>query len=903
MKKSRLIVYIGLTIVILLAVALGVYYYQKAKQKITDPFHSIPESYALIIRLNNVEKGLKEIYKEGSVINSLRADTGIANFLSTLDSITSKISKNTQLSSFTQSSPVYFSIHFIGNKEFKSLLTFSIKPPFDEDEINNEIINFSEFNQVTKESSGVYALNWNSTKLYFHFKHGVLSISDHLQLVEEAAKRKETSSKEATLSAITQKLLKTSSKDGTANIFINYRFFYRLASKISSDAFIDQIAKIGKIADYSALDLSMEENLVLLNGYSYSSDSSAGLLKALQSQSPQEITVSNALPEDVCYYTFLAFSKIESLQTELLNNGFGMEDETKLNSIKSTLKVDIRNYFYPWMRKEMCFAIRKGNVEAIDENALAIFKSIDAKEADAKLSELSIIATQSQLIKSDTLTYKGFVIKQIPIENLLNSLFTKALCPFKKYYYTIFSDFVVFGNSIESVQSYLDLAILGKSLANLNSYTSFMTNLNKKASLCIYSNPKTGSNLTSKFTTPLVAQYLISNNNLYQMFDGIAIQFVCEPQGNYTSLALHYQKENVEQDIYEWQIALDDNIRGKINQIRSVKGDFECLMVFDQQKNLYKIDFQGKINWKIPMAEFPIGEIQLIDYFNNGHYQFLFNSANYVYLIDENGNRVGSFPKKLSQAATSNISSFAITSAADIKFLIPMDDQKIHCFNKDFKEIKSWSLPILKNQLCGLIQLQKINGEDIFVVSDETGNVQFLDKQGRVKHQAGSMFTQKANMNPYVFGSTNNQKFLTIDKIGRLIFIDSKGKVEKTNLSEFSEQFSFFYADINNDKKKEFIYFDNEQLKAFNDKTELVLNFEIKNAKDILIIDKPSVLGTQFIVLTHENNLIFLNSAGEQIEIQTNKNIESFLILETTNEAEKHLISAFGRVISNYTVK
>lgn len=903
MKKGRIIVYIAIAMVVICAIGLGVYYYQKAKQKTSDPFYSIPESYALILRFNNLEETLKEIKKDGSVFKNLGTDSTISSFLLTLDSITFKTINNNQLSAFIRNSPIYYSIHFVGNMEFKSLLTMNINPPFDEEEIINEIINFSEFSQVTKESNDIYSLKWNSTSFYFHFKHGVLSISDHLMLVQEASKRKEMPNKDAISPPIIQKLLKTSSKDATANVLINYRFFYRLISKLSSDVYIDQIAKLGKITDFSALDLSLAENLILLNGYSFNNDSSAGLLKALQTQSPQEITVSKALPEDVCFYTFIAFNNIESLQKELINNGFGLEDDAKISTIKSLLNIDVRNYFYPWMSKEMCFAIRKGPVDALAENALILFKTIDSKEADAKLNELSTIASQSQLIKPDTSTYKGYVIKQIAVDNLLCALFSNTLCPSKKHYYTIYDDFVVFGNSIAALQSYLDLAILGKSLENSNYYTSFISNLNNKASLCLYINPKFASNLCSKYTSPLFAEKLSSQNNLYQNFDGLAIQFVCEPQGNYTNMVMRYQEDNLQLDAYEWQIALDDNISGKIHQLCSPNGEFKCLLVFDQLKNLYQIDYQGKINWKIPMAEFPIGEIQIIDYYANGTYQFLYNSANYVYLIDEKGNRVGNFPKKLSLAATSSISAFTIANATDLKFLIPLEDQKIHCFNKDFKEIKSWAMPILKNRLSGQIQLQKLNGEDIFVMVDETGNVQFFDVLGRMKNQAGTMFTQKKGIIPKVIGIANKQKFMTVDKIGRLIYIDSKGKVEKISLDEFSDNFWFNYADIDNDQQNEFVYFDNNQLKAFNEKSELISNFEIKNAAYLHILKKTSAIGTKFIVITNEGNLIFLNLKGEQVDFQTNKSIQSFFILETTNETEQHLISAFGRVISNFLIK
>jgi hypothetical protein len=101
-----------------------------------------------------------------------------------------------------------------------------------------------------------------------------------------------------------------------------------------------------------------------------------------------------------------------------------------------------------------------------------------------------------------------------------------------------------------------------------------------------------------------------------------------------------------------WEVELDAQLYGKPWFIRNHHTGKLNVVAFDKLSNMYLIDHNGMIQWKIPLMEEPISPVYPVDYYKNGKIQYLFNTKNYLYLIDLNGNYVADYPVKLITNAT-----------------------------------------------------------------------------------------------------------------------------------------------------------------------------------------------------------------------------------------------------------
>jgi len=67
----------------------------------------------------------------------------------------------------------------------------------------------------------------------------------------------------------------------------------------------------------------------------------------------------------------------------------------------------------------------------------------------------------------------------------------------------------------------------------------------------------------------------------------------------------------------------------------------------------------------------------MIDLFNNGRNQFIFNSENNIYLLDVEGNMVENFPIKLEMRASAGLSVIDYRGTKEYRFILPLIDKRI----------------------------------------------------------------------------------------------------------------------------------------------------------------------------------------------------------------------------------
>jgi hypothetical protein len=105
----------------------------------------------------------------------------------------------------------------------------------------------------------------------------------------------------------------------------------------------------------------------------------------------------------------------------------------------------------------------------------------------------------------------------------------------------------------------------------------------------------------------------------------------------------------------------------------------------DKWGNYELIGPNGNRIWEGSAGQPIIGNIEVVDVFENDKHQFLFRTENQVYLIDLNGRSVGSFPFKSEHVLTSDISSFIWNGTT--RFLVGNQKGELIMLNGSGKEL------------------------------------------------------------------------------------------------------------------------------------------------------------------------------------------------------------------------
>ncbi|MBK9282780.1 MAG: hypothetical protein IPM51_00505 [Sphingobacteriaceae bacterium] len=272
-------------------------------------------------------------------------------------------------------------------------------------------------------------------------------------------------------------------------------------------------------------------------------------------------------------------------------------------------------------------------------------------------------------------------------------------------------------------------------------------------------------------------------------------------------VSINYLQENVSDEPNSlWTLKTDSVINYNSYLFKNHKTK-ENEILFQAGKNLHLVSATGKVLWKKELQESIESEILTVDAFNNGKYQMLFNTANYLHLIDRNGNYVAPFPVKLPAAATNKLQIFDYENNNDLRLFIACEDRKIYNYtikgnkNEGFKPLLTManvSLPI---------RYGRVGLSDYLITADVKGNFYAFSRKGdgRIDFK-NKMVEDATTFELIVSNSLANTKIVYYDKKGNLIHrvsLTDVKEISKINKSESDQHYEFY--DINQNKLSDLI--------------------------------------------------------------------------------------------------
>ncbi len=893
-----------LYIIIVVAIAAVSYYayifYIQAKDEPIDALYVMPENAAIVFYSADYNELKEQLNSNSELWSSIMKDQSLVHSLQSLDSLYIKIA-----AVFPQSiEPVkaYYSIHFVGYKKFKGLLSFSTMQEFNVTGLENQLSQFGVFRKRKFEGEEIYILDIDNSDSKYHirYKHGVVSICNYGPLIEKIILEEEIDSELKKKNVA--RMLKISGKDASASIFINYQYMYRLIADFANEEDINIIKQLGSLSQFTVLDFNQSENHFSFNGFSFESDTIPSMLSTFRNYDATTVEIFDHIPAQTAFVYYQGANKLNDYLLEKSNGDFSVENKRSVKSYQADLMIDIRDYFYPWIKSELAYCILSSKTNKNNNESFALMNTYDSKEASQTLSKLNVIAHNFKNIEMDTIQYRTYNIHFIPLPYLLSNVFGKMFNSIQQNYYVLVDDYVVFANSPSILKKYIDNILIKRTLARRDGFDDFSDKINSQAHLMIYSNMHAYDNIFKSFLNAKIVSYLQSSSMNLNEFGDIVIQFIVQENGAFTSLNLNSTKWVEDEDEVSWQVALDNNfIKGPFI-IKNHQTNKKDILVFDDHNLMYRINHLGKIVWAIPVAELPIGDVEVVDFYKNGKFQFVFNSAKHLYMFDVNGNKVEDYPIALSSDATASLSVMDYDLKKNYRIIIPQADGIIHNYQIDGQETYGWNMPSMPQLVNSPIQYFRLGTKDFLLLTDTAGNVVFSNRRGDARIEAKLAFTNNPKTSFYKLQSN----LVTTDLMGRIIIIDKEGAVEKFLVRDFTRDHYFTLIDIDYDGQKDYLFYDLNTLYAYNQKRELLWSKSIEEYALSNFQFIENIIGDSCGVVAYNSvnqHYVFLNANGDFKEKDEYVASKNFRVYKATNAQSMRLITAKGRVISNYLLK
>lgn len=899
-------------ILIVLAVAgisfLAYRFFTKINAPEVNLIDVVPESAAVVISINQPFPLWNKLNTSNVVWDDLKHSSVFKPIHRTGTLIDSLAKNNLEFASLVYNKPLIISTHFSGSKI--DLLYAIPQGDLDEEKIISILSNCfnnkkSLTSRVFKEHT-IYTINSNH---FILIEKGFLTIATSAQLSESVAMHLEENRSIRNANGFTI-LENTIAKKADATIIINHSNFPSLLALLLNKETEQVMNQTNPYSLFTGLDVDFSSGTIALNGFSITNDSLAFLIDVFKQHQPQEFKASDILPENTSGFIWLGINDGLQFSTSIENyhqqKGTLNAYRENINQFNSEYDCNIRQHILSWLGNEIVlFTTSTPKDENLEDHLFLALQVNDLSNPTDELNILSAKIDSNNVVPLEL--FGGIEIRRINHENLFGILFGNLYNGIKNPYFIRIDDYIVFANSIVSLENYLkDLSedrILGKNITYFNFVSE---NLNSKSNLTVYANPSLIASQYKSFLNENEINSFSRKEELLNKFNAFAWQMSSNEKGMfYNNIYLKYNSSGKQDSKSLWELSLDTTVSSKVFIVHNHISNTEDIVVQDDNYMLYLISNKGNVIWKKQLDEKIFGEIRQIDYFGNGKLQLAFCTNTQLHLVDLKGNYMEHFPIDLKNDVSAQAGIFDYESNQNYRFLIPIGKQLLN-LDKEGKATEGWDFEGASAVISQSPMFFRADNKDYIFVVDELGSIYILDRKGKTRHAVSfNLKNRTANHVQLRPSSTiENTKIIYSDSSGNIIRYFIGGSIDTAKINRLSINHYFILGDLNKDNEDDILTLDSNKLKIreWNGKTLGEYDFSENMAREISIFKgKDGSLKIGLYTL-NSGELYVINQDGRLHPKFPLNGTTSFMIKDINGDGSLELVSGIsGRRIICYS--
>jgi hypothetical protein len=820
---------IGFYILVISSLVLATWAYfhlKENKAPNVSVLERIPSNVACIIETKNCSELVSQLTRQNLIWNSLLNNESInvaQNGIKYLDSL---INEHVEISKMITDNSVYWT--FIQQKNsFEHLILFKLK------EKNNESILQEFFNQSFFKDNSIssfsafYFLN-NKQKWIVACIDGIVYVSSDLGVLQNCLELKKSESLAQNKNYLD--LLALNSENPNL-IYFNHS----LANLISRNLFTQQ----------SLFSAEIKLNEITLTGYS--NTDSASFFSVFKNQHESLIDGFSNMPDNPFMLEGISVSECNKFYS---NVGKQLSTETISHNKKAWEALNDSALYN--IREETYNNINGAIISAsyyLNDNISQIFE-VNMND-DVKFSQLLSFMSDS--------IYNTLDLKIVKLKDDFSKLFSlKKTDLAAKYACLLENNLMLFSD-----QSALDLFLKTKETNQfLYKNEQFMNYANDHLLLeCNYFYYENSELIKLYNLNSIInSETLWRSENATSKISITAKNFNNKIQVRINASHAQPQVDNNSINNVLWTFNSDSIINTSAYVFKNHLTNENELCFQDNTKQLYLINSTGNLVWKKKINEAVLSDFYTVDLFKNGKYQLLFNTENYLHLIDRNGNYVQGYPVKLPAKVTSNITLFDYENNKDYRVFLACADKRIYNFT--LYGLKTEGFVPVKTEAVVTLPIKHVSVglSDYLITADVAGKLYVFSRKGEGRIDFKNKTIENLN---HLYVSAGNNLNTT-----KLNYIDDKNNLlNKITLSDTKEalklgdelkDFNVSFELVNDDSQSDFIMYGNGAVYAY----DLFSSKLIEYFNDLSIYTD-----VQLIQLGDRSLLIAYDKTGEKLDV------------------------------------
>jgi hypothetical protein len=667
---------------------------------------------------------------------------------------------------------------------------------------------------------------------YFATENDLILSSSDIRLIEASIAQLK-SGKSLKNDADFVKAIDATGKNVDANIFVNFKKMPSYLKGILKPGIGGLKSVIGSFASWMELDLNMKSDGFMFNGFSYTNDTLPQYLGLFLNQKPQSITFPDVLPSNTASFLFFGINNAISFSSDyralLHKNGMLSSLDAELDSINKLYGIDLEQSLLGWIGNSFGICITEPQQESFADNSYLVFETRSPQLAEKVLSDLSTSLTDVNKLVAKDVEVNGTIIHQLPMNGMVEKLLGAEFSAYNNPFYVVLENHVVFGISSESLASYLQYVQADRTLAKELSYSRFAENLGSTFNIFSYHQIKRSKKILNSYLNNDAQGILKANPALTQGFEAIGGQITSTGSSFYSSIFVKYNPTSEADKESAWKATISGKALIPPLFVKNhLSGEPEVL-VQDETNALYLFNQAGQQLFKAEIAEKIESRPIQVDAFKDGALQYIFNTKNFIYLIDRNGNLAKGYPVKLKAPAQTNLAVLDYDNDLEYRLLITCENKHIYNYDIKGKPVSGWRHNSASDPTVHPFSHLLVSKKDYLITGESNGKIHLLDRTGKNRVTVKDRVEPSVNNHLQVFNSSESAftgVYIT-DKQGLIHRISLEGEVKPMDLGKFSPEHRFIVSDLDKDGKPEFIFSDLNMLQVFDYKKQKVFEKRI----------------------------------------------------------------------------
>jgi hypothetical protein len=840
-----------------------------------SPLKAIPLNTAILIKVNGVLPLISQIENNSLFKNS--NDRALKDLLVNekikLDSLCHEIS---YINDILNDSSVYLSVTFNQPPMLGYMFFVNFPSNLKLEKIESQIQNVFAQNGNISSRYGSNDYSESEKHWYYYLEQGLLVIGNNFKDVDASFHQIKRGISLLNDTAF-ERLSNTTGKNVIANIYLNNGLLKKMSGVFCQPDLVKYIENTLSSNGWMAFDINIDQEFISYQGFSSGNASKSIWSKLLQYEQPVESQIYHLIPKNTLFYNVFSFSDPFNFSLAIkdkirkdrrfnenideLREKFGFDVDQKISEILGDAVVFLQTENENSESQQFCII---KTTEQLETQNLLQKMNIKEEETIKKKSNKKKKKSVEPEIIADTVSLNVPIFAKLPSDNLPNILFGET---FFDYNYSVacnYKENLIFGQSKESLESLIHQLEQNQLLVNDTVFKSSCYNLfSSRNNSTGYINLKTlweqiSSSFKSGFSEKL-EDVFISGSGM----PVIGYQLSGNNELTYNNGFIYLKNEELSGNQLRWTADIDTTA-SQIFELNYKTSKHKAILIEDVINQLYYVTLKGTINWKKNIDGKILGSPSTIKYYKDKGQCLIFNTENYLYIIDTEGNDVDDYPVKFKSKATNGLTVADFDNDQDYRIYIAFENKSFVALTKNGSKLDGWNFektnePVSLPALC-----YSYDKKDYIIICDNK-SLYVLNRKGEPRIDIQNNGALGIIKSISIDSRSRYFRIMVQDETNKIKAIYPDGHVEKIEPAHAISTCFFAMADVDGDKEKDFIFADSTLVFALNIKGEKLFSTILPTVVNSTFLAGKKYNSECVIIGSNAqyNSIFMINSNGE----------------------------------------